>query len=226
MRLWELLHYFWFDHLTQTERKCSCLAGSTWQRHFHEDEDSLIFSSNVHNLVTDPTDPPIVWRASHVMHITPDAFSSRWPSEGGTQLSRGWMSCDCLRETSAAYICPDKPAGPKKMADAARSSHSCSGNAPFFSDLFFGGSCDNVVHHILTADKQLLKEKASSVLKECRKSLHTGCFYDALRPNKFTDIRKLQWLCEMFGDFKCSVHELRWLNAFKGRSNLYLDETK
>lgn len=85
---------------------------------------------------------------------------------------------------------PDKPAGPK-MADTVRSSHSCSGNAPFFSHLFFGGSCDNVVHHILTADKQLLKEKASSVLKECRKSPRTGRYNDAPRPNEFTDIPRL-----------------------------------
>lgn len=51
------------------------------------------------------------------------------------------------------------------MADTERSAHSCS----VFSDLFFGGSCDSVVHHILTADKQLSEQNDSSVLQRREK---------------------------------------------------------
>lgn len=67
------------------------------------------------------------------------------------------MSCEFLRETSAAYICLISPRGQKWLTQ--RVPRIPEAGMLHFSDLFFGGSCDNVVHHILTADKQLLKQR-------------------------------------------------------------------
>lgn len=109
------------------------------------------------------------------------------PFDGGTQLSHGWMSCCFPCQTPVAYICLIKTRGAKNGWHRAFPTFLL-----HFSGLFFGGSYDNIVHHILTAGKQLLKHKDSSVLEKCRKSLCEGCFDDASRPTEVVDTCGLQ----------------------------------
>lgn len=153
-----------------------------------EDKDSLNFHQM--SMFSDsPTDPPIVPECclSCTSRLTPFEPVGRLMETRSCQ--RGWMSGGCLRETSAAYICLISPRGQKWLTQ--RVPRIPAAGMLRFSDLFFGGSCDNVVHHILTADKQLLKQKDCSILKECRKSLCAGHYNDASRPNEYIDMPSL-----------------------------------
>lgn len=175
-RLLEHGHSFCFDILTQTERMCAFRACSTWLGHFMRTRTLSSFIKCPHwaTLLQILPVPPSV--ACQVRH----AWSLLIPLEGDTQMSRGWMPSGCLRETSAASICLISLRGQKWLTQ--RVPRIPAAGMLRFSVLFFGGSYDSVVHHILMADKQLLKQKASSILKECRKSPCTSRYNDAWHP--------------------------------------------
>lgn len=105
---------------------------------------------------------------SFVMYITTDSL---WSSSAKKKKRRHatvrWIdtspfSFSCVACQDFGHLQrADNPHGAANTTDGERASHSCSRNVHFcLFFLFFRGSGDIIMHHILVADKQLWRRRA------------------------------------------------------------------